>query len=375
MTKKTGIACGILVLALVSLLVSEFPFWIETGDSGETAGNEKSSNDGLGRDPEGDAISEKPQESLSESVQDLWNSVLAARDGASAKEALARLRENLSKSENSESLVIALWNSSADSYLNSDFSLGRNGQLLSASSSRAMLLSLLAEYAPEFALSEARGLLENTESAEVHSIAMQTVSRLTENLGSQDSLYSAINYHLTEENWLAAPSNGYLQGFDLAVAHPSSEQVSILLTLESSGEDGSVSYAARLVLDRWGEQDYVWTIEEITTSPVFWEVDFRLRAQTFARANPRSELELDLLVGHLENPKTSLEEAQRTLSLYPLISNHVSTNLVTVSRAPNHNDAKETVALASEWLREFAENTSRPELVATITKRADHLSQ
>ncbi|MGB0372151.1 MAG: hypothetical protein ACPGN3_12525 [Opitutales bacterium] len=311
------------------------------------------------------------------SVESLLDKLLNAENEKAVMDAVKTLRAYLNDNDDAAKVLSELWGSldGADSLV-ADFTIDRSGNLQAGTSARAIVLNLLSEFYPAFALEEAQGLLSNSNDSELHSVAMQTVSRLSGRQPAVDAdMYDAIVHHLTRVEWLSEPTAGYLHGFDLAVAHPSSNQAPILMNLESGAAEESVQYAARLVLDRWSQQDYVWTTEEMRNSDGFWEVDYRLRAQTFARANPASDAETASLISHLEDPRTSFEEAQRIISLYPLISNHVSYNLVTTSQAPNHNQAKETVANAAVWLSEYAGITARPELVDVLEDRADFLSQ
>lgn len=312
--------------------------------------------------------------SAADVTRDLIENLFRSGDDASVKASVEALRDHLSEFPDGVDPLIQAWARGESRSLPAGFSIGKRSEILSASSSRAVMLNLLADADPEFALAEAESILSNTDDADLHSVAMQTVSKLADSIDTAERLLdSAVTYHLSNDTWLSEPTVGFLQGFDLAVAHPAETYATQLLDLESGDHLREVQYAARLVLDRWSQEDYMWTVEQFRESPLYGTVDFRLRAQTFARANPESQQELQAFIAYLEDSATSIEEAGRALSLYPLMSNHVSRNLVSVSRPPRHAHVADVVALAADWLTEYADETEREELLPLVSKRIEQL--
>ncbi len=242
-----------------------------------------------------------------------------------AVEALALLRQAISRAQEMEAAasILEFLKGGRDAPTGLPFRVGADGVLDSAPSLRVWLLDLLPSLDPMASVVQARSLLHSTNSADEYAMALRNLAWNDLDGDMEEVLTEGFSKMLRREDWMAFPTAGFLEAFDISAFVGGPEMLRLLGELcgQSVGDrsplDTGVRRAAFMAFDRAvlrNPQDLVDVFEANTE---FLRNSPRLRAAVMSRLDPRDPAQKELFTNYLEMEGHGDGEMDYFLVLFP----------------------------------------------------------
>lgn len=294
-----------------------------------------------------------------------------ARGEMSAEEARAafeRWRELVHEADPAEAAaaLLMILESGEDASTGLSFLVGAEGVLDEAPSLRVAALDLLGQTDPRAALAASRAFAETSDNPDELAILLRNVAWLNRD-GTEDAwLAASFRRMLDEEQWLAEPTTGFLEAFDVAVAVGGAEVWRDLgSVLRMDGADNHpANQAAFVALDRLmlREPEVLVTILQEDPRWLDWAPDHR--ASLLSRLDVRDAEQRQLLEHFLPALAANEDLAFYFGSVFPNRNAFSGDRLVTAAEGSAGSTAHDQAALARVrgWLRDPAFQTAWPML-------------
>ncbi len=230
---------------------------------------------------------------------------------------------------------------------------------------RVFLLDLLFHLDPEAAREMSLNILESSTSPDEWAIAFRNVGKL--GLEADRAILEQKSRELiTRQEWLSAPTAGFLEAFDVVVHLEQTDAVPALGKLIDDQSHPAVAFASMLVMNRLVERQPEGTLRHLIEDKEMMNDYPEARAELFARADVRRPVAAQLLKDYLATPERSSQELEHFAQTWPHGGQFVSNSLLTGTRTKSGAEiaAADRASLdqVREWMRDPKMQSVRPYL-------------
>lgn len=287
-----------------------------------------------------------------------WEEGLGAQAGReTALVALRTIADELRALDREDALerILGYLESDRDQETGLPFALGRDGELRSAPMLRVWLLDQLGQLDPSVAAAVARQALEAPKhSADEWAIHLRNLAWGEPVEAVRGRLIGKTVEMLEHEPWRSHPTSGFQHAFDLLVYSRATGEVPRLLEMIPPGQPRTLQHPASLALEELVARFPAESLQEISHALARLAERPRTRAGLFARADPASAGQQELLDHYFLHAQLGAEERDYFLRMMPNLNVSISRNLLTEPRAPTREEIVEkrqsTIALFDRWL-------------------------
>jgi hypothetical protein len=273
---------------------------------------------------------------------------------SSARDVLAALRGSLfhGDQETSARAVSSFLLSRRDAPTGMGFAVGPDGVLAAAPSLRTALLNWHPTLDPLVSLEMAREILKTTDSADEYAVALRNLAWNDLDGDLKPELSAAFQNLLGRRDWREAPTAGYLESFDVAVALGDASTFQRLADFANpDAHDPSLVRAACMSLDRMILREPGHVTDAWNTDPQWLDQAPMQRASLLSRLDIRREKDRAVFLDYLSSDRMTAEEREYFEALYPNGNHLHGHRLVTTNEKSPTID--ERVAMDREILREI----------------------
>ena len=234
------------------------------------------------------------------------------------------------------------------------FTVGTDGVLFAAPTLRLFLLDLLGQLSRQLRTGDgaavAREILQTKDSPDEWALALRNVAWAEPQ--SRAFLAQKMHEMLAYEPWLATPTSGMFEAFDVAVYSGDATFIPTLAGL-AHGENTALQRAATVALDRLAESSTLAVMNYLNANPtVIADLPF-VRADYFAKANLADLPQREAVERYLD--RADIEPSEKIKFLHAIASpgSFVSDSLLSTQLPPDDGTARQTgIATATaEWAR------------------------
>ena len=274
--------------------------------------------------------------------------------GANAND-LASLRRNLFADPAAGIAAIRLFLAThEDAATGQHFAVGRDGVLSGAPTLRLFLLDLLGQLSRQVRSGDgaavAREILGTKDSPDEWALALRNVA--WDEPKSRPFLAQKMHEMLAYEPWIATPTSGMIEAFDVAVYSGDATFIPTLAAL-SRGESPPLQRAATVALDRLAETSTLAAMNYLNANPtMIADLPF-VRADYFAKADLGNAEQKRAVEQYLDRGDVSVSEKTKFIHAVASPGSFVSDSLLSTSIAPDDGIARQAgiAAAAAEWAR------------------------
>lgn len=220
-----------------------------------------------------------------------------------------------------------------DGPTNAQFAPGSGGSLEVWPSLRVALLDLLGELDRADAEQCAQEIFHSSNSPDEWAVALRNCGR--EFHTSPDVRKAQFSGYvaqlLSREDWLRAPTAGFLHAFDVAVFVGGDQMAHRLVSIHDSDFHSATSFAARMSLDRLAIASFASVASALLENPDHWSVENEARAAIMARGDPGDAHQVQLMHNYLANDAVGISEKQAFIRTFPNGNLELSNNLLTTN--------------------------------------------
>lgn len=317
---------------------------------------------GIGTEPELHAGSRYPLD---------WDRELSGRPD---RESLDSLRRKLLAMSAPEAVgqIEGFLASGKDRSTGLSFEIGADGAMEGWPTLRVFLLDLLLGIDPAEAARISRELLGSPTTADEWAISLRNVARGETDDGNRDFLKAKTEELISNPEWRAQPSVGYLNAFDVLVHTGATESSPLLSSLIQDKDRRDLAHAGFLTLDRLVQRDPVDMLARLQADRALQESRPEMTAQQFARADLRDARQRELVKAWLLDPARTPLELRNFAGTYPNNNRMISHNLLTseerVSGAELGAHDREVLPLIRRWRADPAFGSLSPYLETMDTR-------
>ncbi len=244
---------------------------------------------------------------------------------AKAMKLLADLREAILGAEDSVATAAMLdfLRSGRDAPTGLRFSVDSGGVLASAPSVRTALLDLLAQTDPAVSVAFAREIFGVSTVPDEWALALRNMAWQNRDGAFREELQTQYLRLLNNPDWLAKPTAGFLEAFDIGVHLASAAEVAALADLvrveDTQGRplNNGVSRAAFIALDRISIADPALVLSRLTADSGLLAWAPENRAALVARANVSDPGQRESLEAYLLSPNLTPAERETFSEIFP----------------------------------------------------------
>jgi len=218
------------------------------------------------------------------------------------------------------------------------------------------------------AVTLSRGILEKKTSADEWALALRNLAWAEPE--SSPFLVAKFREMTAHEPWLAAPSAGLLEAFDIAVFARDPSLVPLLGELVQ-GNRGELQRAAAIALDRMAEADPFAVMSYLNSHPDVFAQKPLLRADYFAKADLSQAPQRSMLELYLARADVSLPEKTKLISALAAPASFVSDTLFTTPR-PLVDDTARFAAL-EQAITAWTASRRFPELTPALVELQERI--
>lgn len=244
--------------------------------------------------------------------------------------------------------------SGADAATGQALVVGAGGTLAGAPTLRLFLLDLLGQLARQSgspaAAALSRSILEKKESPDEWALALRNVAWAEP--GSRPFLAAKMREMLQYEPWMASPTAGLMEAFDVVVYSGDAGFVPELNRLAASPQN-ALSRAATVALDRLADRSTLAVMNFLNANPDAVSDRPMVRADFFAKADLRDPAQAAAVEQYLARTDTGPAEKRKLLHALPAPGSFVGESLLqTASQPPEDAGRDAAIARAAAgWLQ------------------------
>ena len=234
------------------------------------------------------------------------------------------------------------------------FAVAGDGVLGSAPTLRLFLLDLLGQLSRQLRSGDgaavAREILAKKDSPDEWALALRNLA--WDEPKSRPFLAQKMHEMLDYEPWVATPTGGMIEAFDVAVYSGDETFIPMLAGL-SRGENPSLQHAATIALDRLAENSPLAVMDYLNANPtVIADLPF-VRADYFAKADLSNTEQRKAVERYLD--RGDVADSEKTKFLHAIASpgSFVGESLLTTAIKPDDGTARYAAiaAATTEWTR------------------------
>ncbi|MBQ33163.1 MAG: hypothetical protein CL923_11885 [Deltaproteobacteria bacterium] len=281
-----------------------------------------------------------------------WNREIEEVPG---KESLASLREKLLARPSSEAVaeIEGFLRKGKDRKTDLNLKIGKGGKIEGWPTLRVFLLDLLLEIDPGSAARISREILRSETSADEWAIALRNVAKGERLEGNRDYLRTRTEDLITNPEWQAQPSVGYLNAFDVLVYTGATESLPLLSGLIQRKDRHDLAHASFLTMDRLVQRQPIDMLTRLKADRALQQSRPEMTAQQFARADLRDTSQQAIVKSWLLDPSRTSTELQNFAAIYPnnnkLISHNMLTSQERVSGTDLNAHDREVLEVIRDW--------------------------
>ncbi len=234
------------------------------------------------------------------------------------------------------------------------FIVTKDGVLGGAPTLRLFLLDALGQLSRQVRQGDgaavAREILEKKDSPDEWALALRNLA--WDEPKSRAFLAQKMHEMLAYEPWLASPTSGMFEAFDIAVYSGDATFIPTLAGL-AHGENTALQRAATVALDRLAESSTLAVMNYLNANPtVIADLPF-VRADYFAKANLADVPQRAAVERYLDRPDITPSEKTKFLHAIAAPGSFVSDSLLSTQLPPDDGTARQAgIATATaEWAR------------------------
>ena len=297
-----------------------------------------------------------PSPATNPTLADRIGSVLAKlRGNAAGPEDLALLRRELFANPVAGIAAIRRFLAThEDAATGQHFAVAGGGVLSGAPTLRLFLLDLLGQLSRQLRQGDgaavAREILAKKDSPDEWALALRNLA--WDEPKSRPFLAQKMHEMLAYEPWLATPTSGMLEAFDVVVYSGDATFVPTLAEL-ARGENPPLKRAATVALDRLAESSTLAVMNFLNANPAtIGDLPF-VRADYFAKADLADAQQREAVERYLDRGDIAASEKTKFLHAVATPGSFVSDSLLTTSAPPDDGSARYPgiATAASEWAR------------------------
>jgi hypothetical protein len=255
-------------------------------------------------------------------------------------------------------VLISMLEEGLDAKTGLAFKVGPGGNLTTAPTLRVWMLDLLGQIDPAEGARYARRIYERQDSADEWALALRNDWRTSAPAGQIAEVRQRAIGLINDSRWAQAPSDGFLEAFDLTVATMAWEAVPRLEELLAPSQRGELRHASWVALDRLALETPADFLPMLAQREDWLNTQPLVRAGLFARADLAADPQRVAVEAYLARPGLSAEEGAKFFALAPNVNATVSHNLATTARVPTLYDAARLDRAALQALQSWQ---ARPE--------------
>lgn len=281
-----------------------------------------------------------------------WNRILSERPN---RESLNTLGERLLAMPATKAVaqIEAFLQTGKDANSEMAFEIGSDGIVSGWPTLRVFLLDILLKIDPVAAASIGRGVLAGPTTADEWALGLRNVARGESDDANRDFLRSKTEELISNPDWRAKPSIGYLNSFDVLVHTRAIESSPLLSGLIQDKDRKDLVHAAFLTLDRLVQREPIAMLERLSNDVALQKNRPEMTAQQFARADLRDLKQRELVKTWLLDPSRSQVELKSFAATFPNNNRMVSNNLLTTEPSLAGIDLaahdREVLSVIKEW--------------------------
>lgn len=268
--------------------------------------------------------------------------------------------------------LIAMLETGEDHATDLRFFVGPEGVMEETPTFRTALLDLLGQTDPGLSADYARRVLKETASADEYALGLRNVAWADPGGRFTEELRQGFRAMLARPTWTAAPSTGFLEAFDLAVATGAVEEVATLIPPQAGdAPEHPVTRAAFVALDRLMLSDPASVVAWWQRNPDALSGAPDYRASLLSRLDVRDPAQEQILSSYLLRQDHGPGELAYFTRLFPNGNFFTGYRLVTGAVDGTGNVAardQATVEILQEWLQRPEFESRRPELAAMVAR-------
>jgi hypothetical protein len=207
--------------------------------------------------------------------------------------------------------------SGADAVTTLGFDVGPGGKLSEAPTMRVALLDWLGQLNISAADSYSRQWIDQPRNSSEWAIHMRNAAWADPDQARVQDLVDRLAWSFNNTPWPATTPPGYLEVFDLLPHAQSPALFERVAALSSDPNEGPLSWAAFLALDRTVLRDPDRFLNALASTPSLIAQSPGVRASLMARADVRSPRQREALETYLRRQDMSPAEADIFVGLYP----------------------------------------------------------
>lgn len=272
-----------------------------------------------------------------------WQDLLDAALNEASPEEIARRLDSLRTlahqlpPELAAASLIAFLRSGQDAPTGHEFIVGDEGVLDSSPTLRIAALDHLGQTDPRLSAAFALELFDLNPTSDEYALALRNLAWANPRGRHTPQLRSRFAALLAHPEWLAQPSTGLLEAFDLGVALLAVEEVAAVLRLtprHGAPLDPALDRAAFIALDRIMLRSPQTFLARLDADPSFLDWAPLHRASLLARIDPRQPAQADTLRAYLLRLPPDSEELTTFAALFPNPHAFEGPRLVTAWESP-----------------------------------------
>lgn len=195
--------------------------------------------------------------------------------------------------------------------------IGKDGHLTAWPSLRLFLLDVVDNFDRAIALDAARTVLGRFDSPDEMALSLRTVSWHGAVDRKDPEVSREMNRYLRQETWLRAPSDLYLEGFDIAVHNRDAAALPALVQVFAGGYSPAAARAAVIAIDRFAEVAAFALVEHMAPAAQFAPDLAHVRTAIYGRLDITWPEQYEALLRFLGDIQVADSEKARWADEFP----------------------------------------------------------
>lgn len=220
--------------------------------------------------------------------------------------------------ETAAATLIAALESGDDAPTGLGFVVGNDGVLDQSPTYRVALIDLLGQTEPDAVVAYSRQLIAETSRPDEYAVALRNLAWLDHENALTREISADFTRMLDRADWRSAPTTGYLEAFDIAVAVGGDAMVAELASVvRLTAEQPALNRAAFVALDRIALREPQTLAAIVTADPSFLDFAPNHRASLLSRLDPAQPAQQAALLAYLRTVPAGGDEIAYFAKIFP----------------------------------------------------------
>ena len=324
------------------------------------------------------AHSESPDAATADLIALSLEKFRSAKDVKESLTILNALRDGIRQApeDGAAKAILDFLKSGEDASTHLPFIVGAQGAMESSPTLRTALLDLLPSLDPTAALDVARELMDRKSSPDEYALSLRNMAWNDLDGDLKKELASRLDAMLQVPDWLATPSAGFLEGFDVAVEISDLRSFKQMLGLvrNDPGEAAkSLARASFIALDRMILRNPSLLTDAAAQDPAFLDAAPQQRASLMSRLDLTVPDQRTLFIRYLSQPNHGPEEMDYFAEIFPN-GNYLDGHRLVTTGEDTHTIASRQQA-DRDTLREIEKMSASPGTTAVLARIRERLKE